>query len=191
MNNIDIQLKNADLSEIDDILQLHNRYQIDSIAEKDKADGFVTTSFTREQMEDLINKENGLFIAKKDGIIVAYVMSASWSFWSAWPMFAFMIEDLANLQYNGRTLSIDNSYQYGPICIDKSVRGTGILENIFEFAKNRMSERFPILVTFVNKTNQRSYQAHKRKLDLDVIREFEFNGNSYYEMACQTGGRPG
>jgi hypothetical protein len=42
-----------------------------------------------------------------------------------------------------------------------------------------MSEHFPILVTFVNKTNERSYQAHKRKLDLDVIHEFEFNGNSY------------
>jgi hypothetical protein len=51
-----------------------------------------------------------------------------------------------------------------------------------------MAERFPILVTFVNKTNTRSYQAHTRKLGLDVIQEFEFNGNHYYEMACHTHG---
>jgi hypothetical protein len=113
-------------------------------------------------------------------------MAASWEFWSVWPMFAFMIKQLPSLEYHGDTLSVENSYQYGPICIDKSVRGTGVLEAIFDFAKREMSKRFPILVTFVNKTNERSYQAHKRKLGLDVIQEFAFNGNNYYEMACLT-----
>jgi hypothetical protein len=186
MDITDIQLKNAELLDIDDVLKLHYRYQIDSIDEQDKADGFVTTPFTKEQMADLINKENGLFIAKKDGVVVAYVMAASWEFWSAWPIFAFMIKELPKLEYKGNILSIENSYQYGPICIDKSVRGTGVLEALFEFAKVKMSKRFPILVTFVNKTNERSYQAHKGKLALDVIQEFEFKGNKYYEMACLT-----
>jgi hypothetical protein len=181
-----MQFKNAELSEIDDVLKLHYKYQIDSIAEEDKADGFVTTPFTKEQMADLINKENGLFIAKIDGAVVAYAMAASWGFWSVWPMFKFMIKNLPNLEYHGQILTINNSYQYGPICIDKSVRGTGVLEKLFEFAKSKMSERFQILVTFVNNTNERSYQAHKRKLGLDVIQEFEFNGNNYYEMVCLT-----
>jgi hypothetical protein len=181
-----IQLKNADLSEIDAVLDLHYRYQIDSIAEEDKADGFVTTPFTKEQLAELINRENGLFIAKKDNEVIAYVMAASWNYWSVWPMFAFMIQELPSLKYRGEILSVDNSYQYGPICIDKSVRGTGVLEAIFEYAKGEMSKRFPILVTFVNKTNERSYQAHKRKLGLDVIQDFIFNGNNYYEMACLT-----
>ena len=186
MDGSNMQIRNAELSEIDEVLKLYYKYQIDSIAEEDKADGFVTTPFTKEQMVDLINKENGLFIAKKDGVVVAYAMAASWDFWSVWPMFEFMIKNLPSLEYCGQTLSTDNSYQYGPICIDKSVRGTGVLEEVFEFAKNKMSERFPILVTFVNKTNERSYQAHKRKLGIDVIQEFEFNGNNYYEMACLT-----
>lgn len=186
MDNTGIQIKNAELSEIDEVMKLHYRYQIDSMAEEDKADGFVATPFKKEQLVDLINKENGLFVAKKDGVVVAYIMAASWSYWSIWPMFAFMIKDLPNLAYQGQRLNTENSYQYGPICIDKSVRGTGILEKLFEFAKSRMSERFPILVTFVNKANERSYQAHKRKLGLDVIQDFEFNGNNYYEMACFT-----
>jgi hypothetical protein len=156
------------------------------MAEEDKSDGFVTTQFTKEQMEDLVKKENGLFIAKKNGNVVAYVMAASWDYWSIWPMFAFMIKELPNLEYHGQILSIENSYQYGPICIDKSVRGSGILEKIFEFAKKKMSGRFPILVTFVNKKNERSYQAHTRKLGLDVIQDFDFNGNSYYELVCGT-----
>lgn len=181
-----MRLMNAELVDIHEILKLHFKYQVDHIAEQDKPDGFVTTPFTTEQLESLISNENGLFVAKKEGVIVAYVMAASWSFWSEWPMFEFMIRDLPNNHYNGQTLSVENSYQYGPICIDKSVRGSGVLEKIFAFAKHKMSARFPILVTFVNKTNERSYQAHQRKLGLEVIQEFEFNGNQYYEMVCLT-----
>jgi len=49
----------------------------------------------------------------------------------------------------GVTLSVYNSYQYISICIDKRVRGT-----------------------FVNQINPRSYEAHTRKLGLDIIQEF-------------------
>ncbi|CAA6808693.1 MAG: Leucyl/phenylalanyl-tRNA--protein transferase (EC [uncultured Sulfurovum sp.] len=97
-------------------------------------------------------------------------------------MFRFMIEDLHNLEYLGQTLNTQNSYQYGPVCIDKKFRGSGLLEVLFETARYEMSKRFDILVTFVNKNNPRSYTAHKRKLGLTVIKEFEFKGNEYYEF---------
>lgn len=183
-----MEYRRAGLSDIHKVLSLHYKYQINSIREEDKKDGFVTTPFTEAELTDLINHENGLFIGEKDGQVLAYVMAASWQFWSAWPMFAFMIEDLPNLQYKGRALSVQNSYQYGPICIDKSVRGSGVLEDIFEFARRAMAKRYPILVTFVNKINPRSYHAHTKKLGLDVIQEFEFNNNFYYELACDTSG---
>jgi len=93
---------------------------------------------------------------------------------------------LHNLEYLGQTLSVDNSYQYGPICIDKSVRGRGVLEKIFDFAREHMSKRYPILVTFINKINPRSYEAHTRKLGLEVIQEFDFNNNNYYELVYNT-----
>jgi hypothetical protein len=118
--------------------------------------------------------------------VVAYVMAASWGFWPAWPMFAYIIKTLPGIEYQGNRLNVDNSYQYGPICIDRAFRGTGLLEKIFGFAKKEMSVRFPVLVTFVNTTNERSYQAHRRKLGLDVVQTFEFNGKRYYEMACLT-----
>ena len=49
-----------------------------------------------------------------------------------------------------------------------------------------MKKRCPKSVTFVNKINPRSYEAHKRKLGLEVIQEFEFNGNKYWEFVCDT-----
>ncbi|NOR55137.1 MAG: GNAT family acetyltransferase [Sulfurovum sp.] len=181
-----MELKVAELSDIEATLRLHAKYQIDSIAQVDKKDGFVTTDFTKEELTDLINQEKGLFIVKEGEEVLAYVMAASWEFWSRWPMFIHMIKELPKLTYLGETLSTQNSYQYGPICIDKSVRGTAVLKDIFNFSLWHMSKRYPILVTFVNKINPRSYEAHKRKLGLDVIQEFEFNGNSYWEFATET-----
>jgi len=178
--------KIAELSDIDKVLELHYRYQVDSILEEDKKDGFVTTPFTKEQLTDLINKEKGLFIGVENNQVLAYVMAASWHFWSIWPMFQFMVQDLKNLRYLNQQLRVDNSYQYGPICIDKSIRGSGVLEKIFDFSREHMSKRYPILVTFINKVNPRSYEAHTRKLGLEVIQEFEFNNNHYYELVYDT-----
>lgn len=180
-----MKLKIAELTDIDAVLTLHAKYQIDGIKEEDKKDGFVTTAFTKEELSQLV-EEQGLFIAKEGDVVLAYVMAASWQFWSKWPMFAHMIKDLPNLEYLGQKLSVDNSYQYGPICIDKSIRGTEILYDIFDFSRIEMAKRFPILVTFVNKINPRSYAAHTRKLGLTVIQEFDFNSNHYYEMVYDT-----
>lgn len=184
-----MKLKIAEVSDIDGILKLHNKYQIDSIKEEDKKDGFVTTAFSQEELKNIIVQEQGIFIAVQDDEVMGYVMSASWQYWSKWPMFAFMIEELPKLEYLGQTLRIGNSYQYGPVCIDKRVRGTGLLEQLFNFALESMSQKYPILVTFVNKVNVRSYEAHKRKLGLEVIQEFEYNNNQYYEFVYDTSKR--
>lgn len=181
-----MNLKIAQMEDIEKILELHFKYQIDSINEEDKKDGFITTAFTKEQIKELITLEQGIFVAIENEKVIAYVMSASWNFWSRWPMFAFMIEDLKNIEYKGKRLSVENSYQYGPVCVDKEYRGKGILEKLFEFARISMSKKYPILVTFINKINQRSYQAHTKKIGLEVIKEFSYNNNNYYELVYDT-----
>jgi len=182
-------LKIASFEDVENILKLHSKYQVDTIDEEDKKDGFVTTAFSKEQLEDIIEKEKGIFVAIDNGEVVGYVMSASWQYWSKWPMFAFMIKDLPNLQYQGKQITIDNSYQYGPVCIDKRYRGSGLLERLFDFTLDEMSKKYEILVTFVNKINPRSYEAHKRKMGLEVIQEFQFNNNNYYEFVYDTSKR--
>jgi hypothetical protein len=97
-----------------------------------------------------------------------------------------MASFLETLEYKGVKLTMQNSYQYGPICVSKDCRGTKVFENIFEFARENMNKKYPILVTFINKINQRSYEAHVRKLGLEVITEFEFNNNHFYELVYDT-----
>ena len=176
----------AELSDIAEVLELQSKYHIASINEEDKPSGFVTTAFTTDQLTALIQVESGLFIARIEGTLVAYAMAASWGFWSQWPMFAHMIKELHKLEFLGQQLGIMNSYQYGPVCVEKAVRGTGVLEQIFDFSRQKMAERYPYLVTFINKINTRSFSAHTKKLGLHVIQEFEFNGNQYYELVYDT-----
>ena len=181
-----MELRVATCDDIDDILTLHFKYQIDSITPEDKQDGFVTTAFTKEQLEELIEKEQGIFIAREKDEVLAYVMSASWQFWEPWPIFKQMLQDLHTLNYLGQTITPYNSYQYGPVCVDKRVRGSGLLEELFEFARGHMAKRYAILVTFINKINHRSFNAHTKKLGLEVLCEFSFNNNHYYELVYDT-----
>ncbi|HQO71593.1 MAG TPA: GNAT family acetyltransferase [Sedimentibacter sp.] len=177
-----MEYRNANINDIYGVSQLQKKYHIYTISEEDKPDGFVTTLFTEEQFKELIEKENGLAIACDNDKVIAYAMAASWDYWSAWPLFQYMINDLPNIQYLGYTLSTENSYQYGPICIDKQYRGTEVLPNLFEFSRLQMKDRYPVLITFINQINGRSYRAHVDKLGLEVIKTFDYNNNHYYEL---------
>ncbi|CAI1146494.1 GNAT family N-acetyltransferase [Serratia quinivorans] len=181
-----MELSVANVADIEQVTELLKRYQVATISEEDKKDGFVTTLLTHEQMVALIEQEQGLFVARQKGKVVAFVMAASWQFWAPWPLFEHMIGRLGEYEFAGQVLTVENSYQYGPICVDVSVRGSGVLEALFAFALKQMSLRFDVLVTFVNKINPRSYAAHTRKLGLQVLNEFTFNNNHYYWMVCAT-----
>src|SRR5699024_404852 len=175
-----MRYRNATLEDIPAISELQQKYHVSTISEEDKSDGFVTTLFTEKQFEELIKKENGLAIACDCNRVVAYAMAASWEYWSVWPLFQHMINDLSGTKYRGQVLSIENSYQYGPICIHKDYRGSEVLPNLFEFSRTQMNKRYPILITFINKINPRSYNAHTKKLGLELIKTFKFNNNEYY-----------
>lgn len=181
-----MEYRNATLTDILAVSDLQKKYHINTIRDEDKPDGFVTTLFSEKQFKELIEKENGLAITCDGDKVVAYAMAASWEFWSKWPLFQQMIEDLPDTKYLDTVLSVENSYQYGPVCIDKEYRGTDVLPNIFEFSRLQMKNRFPILITFINKINHRSYHAHTVKLGLEVIKPFDFNSNHYYELGYDT-----
>jgi hypothetical protein len=156
------------------------------ISEEEKKNGFVTTLFTSEQLTELIEQEDGISLACDGDKVVAYAMAGSWQFWSKWPLFQYMITDLPKTEYLGRTLTTENSYQYGPVCINMAYRGQGVLQELFAHSARQMHKRYPILITFINHVNPRSYKAHTEKVGLEVIKNFSFNGNNYYELGYDT-----
>ncbi len=178
--------RNATVADIPQIESLQKRYHVSFINEEEKKNGFVTTLFTTEQLTELIEQEDGISLACDGDKVIAYAMAGSWQFWSKWPLFQYMIADLQSTQYLGQTLSTENSYQYGPVCIDMAYRGQGVLQALFAHSARQMNRRYPILITFINHVNPRSYKAHTEKVGLEVIKNFAFNGNNYYELGYDT-----
>lgn len=172
----------ATTDDIPKILKLQEKYLVTNIEEQNKHQGFVTTPFTVEQINYVIG-ENCLFVADDNGTIAAYVFVGSWQFFSNWKIFELMTQKLPELSFKNQQLSAINSFQYGPVCIDEAYRGQNVLIDLFELMRNHLKKRYPWGVTFINKLNKRSFNAHTNKLGLKVIDEFEFNNNQYYTLA--------
>jgi GNAT superfamily N-acetyltransferase len=181
-----MEILTADLRHKAGIRVLLRANHISTIAEEDKKDGFVTTHLTEEQLETLITREKGITVAVDQGGVVAFAMAAPWSFWKAWPMFLVMLDKLEKSYFDGKKLTEENTYQYGPICVAKAYRGKGVFEKVFFASLASMADRFPVMTTFINKINHRSYAAHVRKGHMTGIGTFDFNGNHYALMACRT-----
>jgi hypothetical protein len=180
-----MEFRSAELKDIPGIILLEKKYHRDSIIDEDKPDGYIGTFFSESKLKRLI-KEESLAVACDGDRVVGFASAASWQFWATWPVFQPMIDDLPNIKYLDIVLSINNSYQYGPAAIDKNYRGTEVLPNLFEASRLLMKDRYPITVTYVNQTNQRSFQAHWRKLGFDIVKEFEFHGNKLFVLCYDT-----
>ncbi len=182
MNN-QIKITAARHPDIPAVLVLQSKYLVTNMNEEEKKQGFVTTPFTAEQLKKVIDLD-GLFVAKTDERVVGYAFGAGWDYFEQWPIFPFMTNRFIELPpFKGIQITGANSFQYGPICIDTEFRGSGLLNHLFEAMRLGLRERFPISVTFINKINERSVQAHTRKLDWEIIDEFSFNNNHYFMLA--------
>lgn len=170
-------------NDIGGILSLQEKYLFANLNETERKSGFVTTPFTIGQIEEII-LQNGIFVAEnEDNIIVAYAFAGSWKYFEQWEIFNFMVSRFPKLSFNGNGITTENSFQYGPVCIDKSYRGSGLLNLIFEEMRIEFLKKYPISITFINKINIISEKAHTKKLGWKIIDEFEFNNKSYIGLA--------
>lgn len=177
----------AQLDDLPAIRKLMAKYHRDTIAPEDMADGFVTTALNDEQFADLIVREKGVMLAKDGDTIAAFALAASWDYWKQVPIMQRMIDLLPAMPAVGETvLTAENTYQYGPVCIDRAYRGSGVFEGIFRASLAQYREKYPVMVTFVNQINPRSYAAHTRKAGMAEIGTFDFNGNHYWMLAIPT-----
>lgn len=177
-----IKTRIATNNDIPGVTALQELYLYRNLNDEERKEGFVTTPFTIEQLEDVI-KEKGLFVAEEGNSIIAYAFGASWQYFAQWEIFNYMVSRFPQLSFNGKEITTTNSFQYGPVCIEKKYRGTGLLPLIFEEMRIELLKRFPISITFINKINVVSEKAHTKKLGWEIIDEFEFNSNFYFALA--------
>lgn len=186
-----VTVRLATIEDIEGVKALLKKYHRDTISDEDRPDGFVTTAITDEQLTELIQKEHGVTIIAEPAErgpdrVLGFCFAAPWEFWSAWPLFRHMIDIIPDYEFEGRKLVVSDTYQYGPVCVDRTIRGTGAFEELFFASLDQFRDRFPIMLTFVNQINKRSENAHNNKAHMETIGTFEFGGSRYFLMGIRT-----
>jgi hypothetical protein len=172
-------------SDIPGILELQSLNLYSNLSEAERTAGFVTTPLQTEHVNTLIT-QSGAFVLEQQGVVVGYALAGSWDFFSQWPIFPHMVARFPLLEFQGNKITVDNSFQYGPVCIDRTMRGSNALPLLFETMKTSFASRYVMGVTFINKQNLRSLAAHTRKLNLEIIDDFEFNSGTFHSLAFST-----
>jgi hypothetical protein len=180
-----MQTRIAEYTDIQGILDLQKKYLFVNLNEEERKNGFVTTPFSIPQIETLLEND-GVFVAEIDQKIIGYCFAGSWDFFSQWAIFPHMVARFPDFTFQGQHLTKENSFQYGPVCIDESVRGQGVFPLLFAEMRKKMAEKYPLGGTFINQINKRSVKAHTEKIDLEIIDEFSFNGNNYFTLGFIT-----
>ncbi len=177
-------IRQANIKDIDAILQLQEKYHVSNLTELEKqTKGFVTMKVTPAQFEQMIGK-NGVFIAVDDNILAAYALTSDWDFYRQWAIIEKMEAVLPDFPLENQPISVDNSFQYGPVCIDEAYRGRAILADLFQAILKFYKGQYLYSVTFINQKNERSIKAHDKQTPLSILGSFEFNDNQYFALAC-------
>ena len=179
-----LQFRAATTSDIDGITLLQSLNLFDNIAADERSGGFVTVPFTSEQLQNRID-DNAAFVAQHDDEIIAYALCGGWDFYAQWPIFPFMIGRMEGVIWNDCTLGSRSTFQYGPVCIAREWRGQQVLPRLFDVLRKSLAPRFSAGLTFINAQNERSLAAH-RKLGMEIIDEWSFNGRDYFTFAFVT-----
>ena len=186
-----MEIRLATIEDIEGVKGLLRKYHRDTISDEDRPDGFVTTAITDEQLTELIEKEHGVTIIAEPSEggpdkVLGFCFAAPWEFWTAWPLFRHMIDIIPDYEFEGKRLVVSDSYQYGPVCVERSIRGTGAFEDLFYASLAQFRDRFPLMLTFVNQINRRSENAHNNKALMETIGTFDFGDNHYLLMGIRT-----
>ncbi|MEO9801771.1 MAG: GNAT family acetyltransferase [Reichenbachiella sp.] len=152
------------------------------LSDEQKANnGFVTTPFTEELLEEIIGL-GWAFVTEIENQVVAYLFGGPWPFYDKWPIFPYMTARFPSWQFKGWEITTENSFQYGPVCIDANHRGKKIINHLFEAMRIDFVSKYPLAATFINQANPISTKAHL-KLGWEIVDEFEYNENHYYGLA--------
>lgn len=176
--------RKATLSDIEGILALQAQNLVSELSEEQKAsNGFVTTPFTPELLDEIINL-GWAFVTEIDGEIAAYLFGGSWPYYEKWPIFPYMTSRFPDWHFKNWEITTKNSFQYGPVCIDANHRGKKIINQLFEAMRTDFIKTYPLAATFINQANQVSTKAHL-KLGWAIVDEFEYNDNQYFGLAYE------
>lgn len=171
-------------NDIPEILRIQEANLVSNLSDSEMVNGFLSVEFLPKEFEEM-NSEIACIVADLGDKLGGYLCGSSLEFNARFPILAHMINLFPETSFISRTLDQYRSFIYGPVCIEKHLRGSGIIEGLFNELLHQVSGNFDIGATFISRDNTRSLRAHTGKLKMEKIRDFEFNGNVFFMLVFE------
>jgi hypothetical protein len=175
----------AETKDFPKILELQKKNLLKNLEPQDQQDGFLSIEYNADQLARL-NQDLGIFVAVEDDHLSGYLIAQTMDFAMKSALISTMVKRFPDVQYNARPLSGLKTFIYGPVCINKESRGQGILEGLYSVMLKAL-QKYDAGVAFVSEKNPRSLYAHRDKLGMKPVDEFEFNGQLYNTLLFSVG----
>ena len=176
------EFRRAKPQEYSAILKLQAANYVANLSEEQHSEGFLSAEFTREQVTKMA-EDLGIMIALNAGVLAGYLCGFRNDFKHGSPVLAKMFESYQRVPFEGKPVGSYSSYVYGPVCIDRDYRRSGLLRGLYEAQKSELAGQFELGVGFVSRSNPRSLDAHVHGLGMTAVGEFEVKGNTYVIFA--------
>ncbi len=148
-------------------------------------EGFVTLVHDIELLE-LTNSPYPHIIAKDKDKIVGYALVTTIDKVPHIPLLQSTLVDLNGVAYKDAIILESNFFIMGQVCIDKSYRGQGIFQELYQNMKIQMSSDFEFIITEISINNPRSIKAHK-KVGFEILKVHEDNGGDWAIVGWKIG----
>lgn len=159
-------------AELQGILNLQKINLFSEIPEEESTEqGFVTVRHSMDQLQ-LMHTIEPHVIAKDGDKVIGYILAMTKESRDLVSVLVPMFEQFDRLIFGKKLLSTYDYMVIGQICVDKTYRGQGIFDKMYERYRSTFSKRYDFAVTEIALSNFRSLKAHQRA-GFRIIHEFE------------------
>ena len=177
-----MEIARAGISDYAGILDLQSRCLASNLTPEEREDGFLSAEFSLVQIADMAS-DLGIVVARDVKRIVGYMCASRVEFMPRPPILDSLLRCLEGAVLHGKVITKASTFVYGPVCIDREYRGTGLLRLMFSTLKRELAGQFEFGVAFVAADNRRSLRAHVDGLGMTQVCLFDHGDNQYHAVA--------
>lgn len=164
------------------VLQLQEENLRVNLSDPQTADGFLMRRYT-EEMFRRVNNELAIVAAVAEGRVVGYLCAKCFPYAVEFPVLKALISHTSGMKIGGVTVDAETAFIYGPVCVSRSVRGTGVLAGMWTALREIAAPYRKVAVLFIADANRRSLRAHE-KLGMTHCGMFVQDGNHFHALAA-------
>ena len=179
-----MDIRRACPADIPAILQLQEANLFANLTPEQRVDGFLSARFSGEQFARMA-QEVAVLVAVDRGHVAGYLCASGLEFNRQFPLLAAMLGEFGRIDFLGRSLSAQRCFIYGPVCIDRALRGRGLLSGLYRMLRNTIGTGYDAGVAFVAQDNARSLSTHAEGLGMSIVGEFAFDAKRYWVLAFE------